>query len=53
MDCKYWNNNLILTLFYHDCQYMKIMHSNCGLRNEYESDLRSNEHYFGSSDKKV
>ena len=27
---------------------MKIMYMNCGFRNEYESDLRTNEHYLGS-----
>ena len=27
---------------------MKIMYVNCGFRNEYESDLRTNEHYLGS-----
>ena len=32
---------------------MKITHLNCGLRNEYESDLRSNERYFCSSENKV
>ena len=53
MGCKYWNNNVILTLLYHDCEYMKIIHLNCGLRNEYESDLRSNERYFCSSENKV
>ena len=51
--CKYWNNNVILKLLYRDCEYMKIIHLNCGLRNEYESDLRSNEHYFGGSENKV
>ena len=25
-----------------DCEYMKIIHVNCGLRNEYVGDLRSN-----------
>ena len=53
MGCKYWNNNVILTLLYHDCEYMKIIHLNCGLRNGYESDLRSNERYFCSSENKV
>ena len=32
----------------HDCEYMEIVHvgvyANCRLRNEYESDLHSNEH---------
>ena len=27
---------------------MKIMYVNCGFRNEYKSDLRTNEHYLGS-----
>ena len=53
MGCKYWNNNVILTLLYLDCEYMKIIHLNCGLRNEYESDLRSIERYFCSSENKV
>ena len=53
MGCKYWNNSVILTLLYRDCEYVKIIHLNCGLRNEYESDLRSNEHYFGGSENKV
>ena len=35
-----------------DFEYMKIIHVNCGLRTEYESDLRSNEHYLSSSDNK-
>ena len=51
--CKYWNNNVILKLLYRDCEYMKIIHLKCGLRNEYESDLRINEHYFGGSENKV
>ena len=29
---------------------MKIIHVNYSLRNEYESDLRSNEHYLSSSE---
>ena len=32
---------------------MKIMWENYGLRNEYENDLCSNEHYFSSSENKV
>ena len=32
---------------------MKIMYGNCGLRNEYESDLRSSEHYLSSSENKA
>ena len=31
-------------------EYMKIIYVNCGWGNEYESDLRSNEHYLGNSD---
>ena len=31
---------------------MKIMYVNCGFRNEYESDLRTNEHYLGSCESK-
>ena len=30
-----------------------IIYLNCGLRREYESDLRSNEHYLYSSEKKA
>ena len=33
-----------------DSEYMKIIYVNCGWGNEYESDLRSNEHYLGNSD---
>ena len=32
---------------------MKIMYVDCGFRNEYESDLRSNEHYLGSCESKA
>ena len=32
---------------------MKIRYVNCGWRNGYESDLRSNEHYLSSSENKV
>ena len=32
---------------------MKIMYVNCGFRNEYESDLRSNEHYLDSCESKA
>ena len=31
---------------------MKIMYVNCGFRNEYESDLRTNEHYLSSCESK-
>ena len=31
---------------------MKIIYVNCGLSTEYESDLRSNEHYLVSSENK-
>ena len=31
---------------------MKIIYVNCGWRREYESDLRSNEHYSSSSENK-
>ena len=31
---------------------MKIMYVNCGFRNEYESDLCTNEHYLGSCESK-
>ena len=36
-----------------DCRDMKIIHVNCGQRNERESDLRSNEHYLSSSENKA
>ena len=29
---------------------MKVINLNCGWRREYESDLRSNEHYLSSSE---
>ena len=32
---------------------MKTVYGNCGLRNEYESDLRSSEHYLSSSENKA
>ena len=32
---------------------MKIIYVNCGWRREYESDLRSNEHYSSSSENKA
>ena len=32
---------------------MKITYVNCGWRREYESDLRSNEHYSSSSENKA
>ena len=32
---------------------MKIVYVNCGLRNEYESDLRNNKHYLSNSESKV
>ena len=31
---------------------MKMIYVDCGLRNKYESDIRSNENYLGSSEKK-
>ena len=36
-----------------DGEYMKITYVNCGLRNEYESNVRSTEHYFNSSENKA
>ena len=30
-------------------EYTKVIYMNCGERREYESDLRSNEHYLKSS----
>ena len=41
------------TNFVHDCEYMKIICVNCGLRNEYESDLRSNEHFLSNDENKA
>ena len=32
---------------------MKIIYVNCGIRNEYESDLRSNKHFVSSSENKA
>ena len=32
---------------------MKIIYVNCGWRREYESDLRSNEHYSSSCENKA
>ena len=32
---------------------MKVKYLNCGLRREYESDLRSNKHYLNSSEDKA
>ena len=32
---------------------MKVIYLFCGLRREYESDLRSNEHHLSSSEKKA
>ena len=31
---------------------MKMIYVDCGLRNKYESHIRSNENYSGSSEKK-
>ena len=36
-----------------DYEYMKVMYVNCGLRKKCESDLRSNEYYLNSSEKKA
>ena len=35
-----------ILLFLWDCEHMKIIFVNCGLRNEYESSLCSNDHYL-------
>ena len=35
------------------CEYMKVKYLNCGLRREYESDLRSYKHYLNSSEDKT
>ena len=37
----------------HDCEYMKIICVNCGLRNKYESDLRSNEHFLSNDENRA
>ena len=36
-----------------DCEYMKIIYENCRLRNEYESNHFSDEHYLSSSESKT
>ena len=36
-----------------DCGYIKILYVNCGLRNKYDSNLRSIEHFLSSSENKV
>ena len=36
-----------------DRERMKVIYENCGLRNEYESDLRRNEHNLSSTDNKT
>ena len=35
------------------CKYMKIMYVNCGQRNKYGSDVRSDEHYLSSRENKA
>ena len=50
--------NLLATVLHplymiRDGEYMKITYVNCGLRNEYESNVRSTEHYFNSSENKA
>lgn len=39
-------NLQIMNCFYSGYEYVKIINVNFGLRNEYESDLSSNEHYL-------
>ena len=36
-----------------ECEYLKIIYVNCGKISEYESDLRSNEHYLSSCENKA
>lgn len=36
-----------------DCEYTKITEVNWGLKNEYENDLRNNEHYLSCSENKA
>ena len=36
-----------------DCEYLKIIYVDCRLRNEYESDLPSNENYCSSGENKA
>ena len=36
-----------------DCEYIRIIYVNCGLRNEYESNVCSNEHYLSSGENKA
>ena len=36
-----------------DCEYMKIIYVKSGLRDEYESDPHSNEHYLSNSENKA
>ena len=36
-----------------DCKCMKIMYVNCGQRNKYGSDVRSDEHYLSSRENKA
>lgn len=36
-----------------DCKYTKITEVNWGLKNEYENDLRNNEHYLSCSENKA
>ena len=36
-----------------DCEYMKIIYVKSGLRDKYESDPHSNEHYLSNSENKA
>ena len=36
-----------------DFKYIEIIYVNCGLRNEFGSDLRCNEHYLSSTENKA
>ena len=43
----------IILLWINGCEYVNVIYLNCGQRREYESDLRSNERYLSSSEKKA
>ena len=41
---KWWIN---------DCEYVKMIYVNCGIRNEYESDLCRNNHCLSGSENRA
>ena len=45
--------NKLVKWYINNCECMKIIDVNCGLRDRDESDLRSNEHYLSSSGNKA